>query len=233
MNVLIVEDEAVVARRLRRMVAACLAIDEQHMTVKPSLQEARAWLSARRADVLFLDLNLAGQDGFDLLAEAVAGPQHTIVVSANTDRALEAFEYGVLDFIGKPFNQTRVCKALNRLQTKSARHEHLKFLTVRGHKGLERIPLTDIIAIHGAGDYAELELMGGRRLLHDKSLNRLTQVLPDTYRRIHRSHIVRLDQVRHFQCQTGSRYLIELQGGGTLPVSRQRAAELRAWLDSV
>lgn len=233
MNTLIVEDEAVVARRLCRMVARCLNITPQDVVMKQSLAEARLWLSEQRADVLFLDLNLAGQDGFDLLAEAVAGPQHTIVVSANTDRAMEAFEYGVLDFIGKPFDIERVGKALQRLHANTAPHERLRFLTVRGHKGLERIPIKQIIAIHGAGDYAELELADGRRLLHDKSLTRLAQILPKDFRRIHRSHILRVDQVRHFQCQPGSRYVVELRNGDTLPVGRKRAAELRDWLNSV
>lgn len=79
-----------------------------------NLEDAQDSLVSQPVDVMFLDLNLHGKDGFLLLHEQLVQPFHTIVVSANTDRALEAFELGVLDFVGKPFTQERIDKALQR-----------------------------------------------------------------------------------------------------------------------
>ncbi|MEO1370054.1 MAG: response regulator, partial [Acidobacteriota bacterium] len=103
---MIVEDEALVARRLRRLLVDILGADRVEILWSPDLPDARRRLAdGTRIDALFLDLNLNGRDGFDLLSEAVAGRFETIVVSAHAERAIEAFEYGVLDFIAKPFGQ--------------------------------------------------------------------------------------------------------------------------------
>ncbi|MBK7227614.1 MAG: hypothetical protein IPH97_01775 [Ignavibacteriales bacterium] len=62
-------------------------------------------------------MNLNAKDGFELLKQVVSQSFHTIVISANINRAIEAFEYGVLDFIPKPYNIERLKAAFQRLQS--------------------------------------------------------------------------------------------------------------------
>ena len=90
MRIAIVEDEAMVARRLERMIGAILS--NCSIRVAPTLHEALDLIRATPIDVLFLDLNLNGRDGFRLLEEAAAAPFQTIVVSAHHDQALRAFD---------------------------------------------------------------------------------------------------------------------------------------------
>jgi two-component system response regulator LytT len=97
MRVIIVEDEKMVVRRLARCVKSVLGASLQQLDVVEDLRSAQARLKETRPDVLLLDLNLRGRDGFEILRHAVAGAFDTIVVSANTDRAIEAYEYGVID----------------------------------------------------------------------------------------------------------------------------------------
>jgi len=92
LNLLIVEDEPPIARRIEKFVRAALGSQLGSVHVAQTLDEAEDHLSHTTVDVLLLDLNLHGRDGFELLARAVAGSFHTIVVSANTDQALRAFE---------------------------------------------------------------------------------------------------------------------------------------------
>ena len=115
MRILVVEDEPVIARRLLRLLGEILQQPAGSIDSARSFDVAQTMLQQNQYDLLCLDLNLHGQDGFDLLAAAVAGRHQTIVISANTDRALTAFEYGVVDFVPKPFDRERLAQALSRV----------------------------------------------------------------------------------------------------------------------
>ncbi len=227
---LIVEDEPLVARRLARMLADLLPADAA-IDRCDDLASAFGMLQATPYEALFLDLNLAGEDGFGLLRDSLAGAHQTIVVSASTDRAIEAFEHGVLDFVPKPFDEQRLRVAVARLQQREPRAgAPTRVLAVRSGRDTRMIPVDQIRAIHGAGNYAELELRTGRRLLHDKALDQLAVLLPDGFERIHRSHIVNMDTVTRLRTLEGSRYRVQLDDGSELPVSRQRVRDLRELL---
>ena len=93
------------------------------------------------------------------------------------------------------------------------------------------IPHAAIRAIHGAGDYAELRLASGERVLADETLQALIARLPDVFVRANRSHIVNLAHVAALRGERGGRYRVQLADGDWLPVARSRVAELRARLD--
>lgn len=230
LNIVIVEDEPVVARRLLRLVRDILP--SAAVRVTHALGEARSALSSCSPDVLLLDLNLRGEDGFGLLREAMASPAETIVVSANEERAMEAFELGVADFVPKPFDQARLALAFNRIKDVNQRL-NARFLSVRHAGALEVIPIDDLVALHAAGDYSELELRSGGPRLHEKSLIRLEAILPQDFMRIHKSHIVRLTSIERLRSEPGSRYTVAIRDGAELPVSRRIVKTLRERLNQV
>src|SRR5688572_4889959 len=134
MRVLIVEDEPLLAQRLERFCREILGARLETLRVATLFSEASARLDESPIDLLLLDLNLHGRDGMELLASSVAGSFHTIIVSANTEHALRAFEYGVMDFIAKPFTRERLEQALQRVVDREARAASAaKFLAVRKH----------------------------------------------------------------------------------------------------
>lgn len=232
LGVLIVEDEALAMRRNLRLLGLVLAGRRHQLHTATRFEEARDRLQRQEIDLVLLDLNLQGKDGFSLLAEAVAGSFETIVVSANTDRALEAFEYGVLDFIAKPFGRERLEKAIQRFwgEKFQRRARPATRLAIKQSGRIELIAVKDVLAVHGAGNYSEIETRRGRHLLHDKSLDRLEAILPPQFMRIHRSHIVDWQAVVRLESRTGSRYFLVLAGGGRLPVGRARVEDLRKLL---
>jgi len=226
-RILIVEDEPIIARRTARLTRSIL--DEANLTIETAeqLDAAHDALRADDIELLFLDLNLHGADGFDLLKASVAGAFHTIVISAYTDRAIEAFELGVLDFIGKPFGRERLAQALRRLRTDARTDPPARYLAVRTGG---RVTLIDVERVHylqGAGSYSELVLRDGSTELHDKSLKRLVTLLPGDFVRIHRSYVVRVSAVAHVHSREGSRYAVELRDGTMLPVGRTRIDAVR------
>src|SRR4030042_1994514 len=140
MIVVIVEDEPFIAERTERLVKEILKNKLTRVVIKESLPGAMHYLNEHQIDLLLLDLNLSGKDGFELLKKAVAGSFHTIVISAYTDRAIEAFEYGVLDFIGKPFTVERLKKAFDRLNNVTMKNKYpTKYIAVRKNEKLQLI----------------------------------------------------------------------------------------------
>lgn len=228
MRILIVEDETIVAHRLARLLSELLGKRIRNITIQKSHQEAASALRDETPDVLFLDLNLNGRDGFELLTHAVSCSFHVIVVSANVDRALEAFEYGVLDFVPKPFSAKRLRKALERIDKTGGKAEHrARHLSVRIGDAVELIPLESVASIQGADNYSEIICINGRRLLHQKTLSRLETLLPDDFIRVHRSHIVNLHHAGALHSSEGSRYELTLSDGRSVPVGRTRVKTLR------
>ena len=141
MRILIVEDEKVAARGLQRMVQDILGKEISWIGWEASLDASRFALADKPVDILFLDLNLNGENGFELLQGAVAGSFHTIVVSANEDQALRAFEYGVLDFVPKPVSEERLEKAIGRIKDANYSGKHAKYLPIRKPKGIALIAI--------------------------------------------------------------------------------------------
>lgn len=221
MRVLVVEDEEIVARRLVRLVAEILGQQPTAIRRAPSLEDGLAHVVKTPVDLLFLDLNLHGRDGFAVLEIAAASSFQTIVVSAQHDQALRAFEYGVTDFVPKPYTRGRLRQAIERARGRAATLERkTRRLVVRASGGVVPIEIDQVVRIQGADDYSELHCADGSRHLHQKTLAALERILPERYARIHRSHIVDTDRIARYETAPGSRYFAVLEGEEKIPVSR-------------
>lgn len=230
MNIFIVEDEPIIAERIERLSKEILKEKITSITVRHRLTDSVRYLFANKIDLLILDLNLNGRDGFELLKLAVSGSFHTIIISAHTDKALEAFEYGVLDFIGKPFSGERLKKAFERIEKPEKSSCPVKYVSVRKNEKLLLIDIDDIMYIKGARIYTEIVLKDGKTEIHDKSLNSLCQLLPTNFVRIHKSYIANLQYVKSISSLGGSKYSLQLLDGETLPVSRIKYKEIKSLL---
>jgi two-component system response regulator LytT len=230
MTVLIVEDDLPAQRRLVRLLRTHPSYRDSDILCADDVIGARQVLASEAVQLLLLDLDLHGDDGFGVLNAATAADTKVVVVSAHTDRALQAFDAGVVDFVGKPVLPARLMIALGRAQPDAVGRRPAA-LIVRSRHGLERVAIDDVVHISGADDYVTLTLASGRRLLHDEPIAHLERQLTSDFLRVHRSHIVRCDAVRRVSDGTGGTRIVELRDGSRVPVSRRRvAAVLRALL---
>jgi DNA-binding LytR/AlgR family response regulator len=220
MRILIVEDEPLVAQRLERLVRAVLGTELQSLRTAATLDVAAARLDKVDDMVVLLDLNLAREDGFSLLRRALAEPWSTIVVSGSTERALEAFELGVVDFVPKPFTVERLQIAFQRVRERRG-GDHTRHLAVAYAGHVELVPLAEVVAIHGDDDYSSVELTNGQRRLHKRTLTQLESLLPKEFMRVHRSHIANLKQVRRLEGR-----VLKLANGTEVSVGRAYARRL-------
>ncbi len=239
MKIIIVEDEPLVQQRIERFVRERLSREQSaqqsfKITCFDSLAEADDFLSQQEIDLLLLDLNLHGQNGFELLKKQLAQGFHTVVISAYAEKAVEAFEYGVLDFIPKPFTQERLNKALDKMQDNQLRsHYGCRFLSIKKLGAIELVPVADIQYIQADGHYSQLYLKQEKSpLLHSKSIENIFSLLPEQFERLHRSYIVNMNEVKRLTIETGSRYQAQLQDGTLIPISRSKFEIIRSKLDS-
>ena len=228
MHILIVEDESRIAKRIERMTRAILGDTLQSLKYINTLQEALRFIEHNELDLVLLDLNLNGDNGFDLLTTAVSKSFHTIVISAYKEQAITAFEYGVLDFVPKPFNKERFEQALLRtIKDEKIETNAVKFLAVKKRHRIHLIPIEDILYIKGAGTYSELFLTDDTKELHDKSLEKLAQLLAPTFERFHKSYLVKMSEVKEISVASGSKYMAELKNGARIPIGRTRYKDVK------
>ena len=230
MNILIIEDEEVIAARLRRMVKAFFGDSLDSLDHCDSLSDGLEFANTHELDLLLLDLNLNGEDGFDVLKNVLSRSFHNIVVSAYKDRAINAFEYGVTDFVSKPFNEKRLHQALSRTIPNSERDTdkiEMKFLCIQKKGSQHLVELKNLKYIKGARVYSEVYLKDGSKELHNKSLENLLQLLPSNFERIHKSYIVDMQEVEVLKVESGGKYTAILKSGDQLPVSRSKYKSIK------
>ncbi|MBB2148159.1 LytR/AlgR family response regulator transcription factor [Pedobacter gandavensis] len=226
MRILIIEDETRIAARIERMTRSFFAEKLKRLDRFESIEEGLSFLADHEIDLLLLDLNLNGENGFSLLESVLSRSFHTIVISAYTEKAITAFEYGVLDFVAKPFDENRLLQAFLRISS-PGQGKGLRFLAVKKAGEISMIEVQDLIYIKGAGIYTELHLNNGKLELHDKSLEKLEQLLPPTFERVHKSYIVAMDHCEKIMVNSGSKYELMLKNGELLPIGRTRYSQLK------
>lgn len=227
MKVLIIEDEARIAKRIARMIHQILNTQITELFTSDTLEKGQAIIAENSIDLLFLDLNLNGLDGFSILESVVAESFHTIIISAYKEKAIKAFEYGVLDFVPKPFDEERLAKACQRITAKRQAKPEIKFLAIKKKGKRSLINIEDVLYIKGAGIYTELFLKNGHKEMHNKSLESLDLLLPDSFERIHKSYLVVMTEAKEIIVEPGSKYSLALQNGERLPIGRTRYKDLQ------
>ncbi|WP_299457074.1 LytTR family DNA-binding domain-containing protein [uncultured Microscilla sp.] len=228
MKILIVEDEAKIAQYIEKVTTAILGDKVTATKIIPDLVSALYYLDTHTIDLLLLDLNLNGEDGFGILQELVATSFHTIIISANKHRAIEAFEHGVLDFIPKPFTKERLQKAFERWNLSEKRAPHpTKKLAIRSKGKIKLVDINEVLYIKAANVYATLHLKNGEQELHDKSLDKLQMILPPEFIRIHKSYMVDIHQIKNILIHQGSKYEAVLGNEVIIPIGRTYYKQLK------
>lgn len=196
--------------------------------------EALVVIRAENPDLLFLDVQMPEYDGFDVL-EMLGGdlPAVVVFVTAYDQFALRAFEAGALDYLLKPFDDVRFCRALDRAKEKLAHRTRptkpLDRFAIRETGQVSFVKISDIDWIEAADYYTCLHV-GTRTHLLRRSMAELEQELdPAVFCRIHRSSIVNVARVETLKLNSEGEYEVVLNHGLRLRLSRRyrKQAELR------
>lgn len=228
---LIVDDERLARVSLRDLLEE--RGDVEVVGEADSVASAREKLQSLRPDVVFLDVQMPGGSGFELMQSDLEAK--VVFCTAYEQYAVRAFEVNALDYLVKPAGPEQVDRALRRLQPQSQpkaaesgallRIDDLVLL--QEAKRARFVNVQDITHIQAADDYSEVHLTDGSRALVDVTLRRWESRLPEQhFVRIHRSSLVNLARVESVSHVEGQ-WRVSLQGGATLDVSRRMSGELK------
>lgn len=235
---IVVDDERLARRELKRLLEEGHRDQVRVVGEAATVEEAVTVARLHDPDLVFLDIHLAGQSGFDLLP--LLDRTVTVVFVTAFDRyAIRAFEVNALDYLLKPVAPERLATTLARLSRSTAvesaatqvlTYEDRLFLRLDDRMAFLR--LRDIVAILAAGDNAVLHLADGRQARGRKSLREWVDRLPErNFVRIHRSTIVNLEFVERLEEWSHFTYRVYLRGlAEPLQMSRRWGARVRSRL---
>ncbi|MFZ6735424.1 LytR/AlgR family response regulator transcription factor [Undibacterium sp. Ji42W] len=236
MKLLIVEDEPLIAQRLLREARLYFGAKLTQVSHCDDIDDARALLEATKFDLLLLDLNLSGDDGFKILqlshmaSKDSATSFQAIIISAHIERAVTAFGFGVIDFVPKPFSQERLFLAFKRYEQRQPTDNKSDSLIVKKMGNIELLAIADIDFLQADGHYSKIICCDGQQHFHEKSLENMLQILPGNFVRIHRSYAVNMQHFQRLAINAGGRYSIDTKFSREIPVSRSMYPKIKELL---
>jgi two-component system LytT family response regulator len=228
---LVADDEPLARRGIRQLLAPypdVMVIGE----CRDGYETARA-LATGRPDLVFLDVEMPGLDGLEVIGFHGAERMPLLVfVTAHQQYAVRAFEAQALDYLVKPLSEARFGATMARLYQRLRGGPSGARIAVPTADGALLLDPGEIEWIQADDDHAVIHA-NARRFRVRQPLTELEEQLdPQRFARVHRSAIVRLDQVSEVRTGDGSETVLVLRDGTALPVSRRRAAGIKALLTS-
>lgn len=231
MKALIVDDEPPARRELRRMLVGFPWIEI--VGEAGNVDEAARKVEALSPGLLFLDIQMPGGSGFDLLTRLDYLPQ-VIFTTAHDEHAVRAFEVNALDYVLKPIDPERLAAAIARVKaapTVAAPDAILEQIFVKDGPRCWFVPLSEVSLLTSEGNYVRL-LWGNRRPLLGRALIGLEQRLdPKRFLRANRRQILNLDFIESVEPGLGGRLHVQLREGPEVEISRRQARLFRMRTD--
>jgi two-component system LytT family response regulator len=235
---LLIDDERLARLELRKLLKEHPAIEilEEAANAEDAIQK----IDQLKPDLIFLDIQMPGKTGFDLLAELDRAPQ-VIFTTAHHEFALKAFEVNALDYLMKPIEPRRLADAVQKVQAvEGLRNTGADVELLNGGiltendqvfvKDGERcwfVKLSEIRLFESVGNYARV-FFGTNRPMILKSLNALEDRLdPKVFFRTNRKHIVNLRMIEKVEPYFNGGLLLELKGGDKIEVSRRQTLRFK------
>jgi two-component system LytT family response regulator len=233
---IIVDDERLARNELKKLL-------EQHPEIQivdeaSNVDEGIEKIEVARPDLIFLDIQMPGKTGFDLLAELEKAPR-VIFTTAYDEFALKAFEVNALDYLLKPIDPLRLADGIQKLQTEIQLEQASLLGNNRGPlteadqvfvKDGEKcwfVKLSEIRLFESVGNYAKVYFSTHKPLIL-KSLNALEDRLDErVFFRANRKHIINLHWIEKIEPYFNGGLLVELKGGEKIEISRRQTVKFK------
>ena len=247
LRIVIADDELLARQRIEDLLARDPSVSI--VGTASNGTEAVAAIRKLKPDLVFLDVQMPGMTGFEVVAEVGAEQMPvTIFVTAFDQFALKAFEVAAIDYLVKPFDDERFTHALARArktvelreverltkQLVTLLHEsnappkkqYLDRIPVEMRGQLRVVPVSKIEYITASGPYAELHVAGKTFAVRERMQTLEEKLDPAVFFRVHRSAIARLSRIEVILRASGGDYAVRLKDGTELPLSRSRREQL-------
>jgi two-component system LytT family response regulator len=225
MKAMIVDDEPPARRELRRLLADFSWIEI--IAEAGDVEQAAGMVELLTPDLLFLDIQMPGGSGFDLLTRLEHVPD-VIFTTAHDEHAVRAFAVDALDYLLKPIDPARLSEALTRannthMQRPSRPDDVLEQIFVRDGERCWFVPLREVRLLSSEGNYIRLS-WGKTRPLLGRALTALERRLdPNRFFRANRQQIINLDFIEKVELGVNGRLHAQLRDGPEVEISRRQA----------
>ena len=235
---IIIDDERLARNELKKLLMDFPEIEV--IAEAANASEGVEKIDSLNPDLIFLDIQMPGKTGFDMLSELERAP-NVIFTTAYDEYALKAFEVNALDYLLKPVEPKRLADALQKLQleedkepisdhaisvNRSILGEHDQVFVKDGER-CWFVKLSDIRLFESVGNYAKV-YFGANKPLILKSLNALEERLDEkVFFRANRKHIVNLRLIEKIEPYFNGGLLLEMKGGEKIEVSRRQTVKFK------
>lgn len=231
MKAIIVDDERLARKELASLLGNHPEIEIVDEAANPD--EAIEKIEKHDPDVVFLDIQMPGKTGFEMLEEMERVPQ-IIFTTAYDEFALKAFDFNALDYLLKPIQPERLTESLNKVSIKNDRKAprtqklgSKDQVFVKDGDKCWFVRLEDVRLFESDGNYIKVYFDKFKPMIH-KSLNALDERLDDRhFFRASRKHIINLGWVESIDTWFNGGLLVQLKGGEKIEVSRRQSARFR------
>ena len=235
LKAIIVDDERLARTELKKMLQDYPDIDV--IDEAANAEEGIEKIETQNPDIIFLDIQLPGKTGFDLLASLEKAP-HVIFTTAYDEYALKAFDVNALDYLLTPVEPKRLADAVHKLHDEISREKdphsnnrgpltEADQVFVKDGERCWFVKLSEIRLFESVGNYAKV-YFGTNKPLILKSLNALEERLDDhVFFRANRKHIINLRWIEKIEPYFNGGLLVELKGGEKIEVSRRQTVKFK------
>lgn len=254
MSVLVIDDEPLARRRILRLLAKYPWVGR--VDEAANVAQAVAIVAARPPDLMLLDIQMPGGDGFDILAALAEAPPAVVFVTAFDHHALRAFENNAVDYVTKPLEPGRFHLAIERARAAAGARlqsdriaelqETLHALKqalgrenrrngefwVRTHGEYLRVPADDVIRFQADRDYVRLHVADGDYLYQESLASLERRLDPARFLRIHRSTIVQRSAIERVKQMPFASLVAVLTDGSEVRVGRTYTTAIRSALSA-
>lgn len=222
LNCVVVDDSTI-----HRITIAKLVNEHPDLTLVgdfSNASETRNCILNKNVDLLFLDIEMPVQSGFDLLDGLKARPQ-IIFVSSKSDYALKAFDYAAVDYLHKPINKDRFNKSVEKAIESSQRKKEApdddgEFIFIKSNLKNFKIFISKIKWVEAFGDYIKINTEDETHLVLSTMKSFENELPGDKFLRVHKSFIINIDKVERFNSK-----FAEI-GNTKIPLSRNKKEDL-------
>lgn len=234
LKVILIDDERLARSELKRLLSDFA--DVEVIAEAANANEGIEKIESLNPDLIFLDIQMPGKTGFDMLTQLEKAP-HVIFVTAYDEYALKAFEVNALDYLMKPVEPKRLAEALLKVRQKEEEemlsynnrgilNEHDQVFVKDGER-CWFVKLSDVRLFESVGNYAKV-YFGTNKPLILKSLNALEERLDEkVFFRANRKHIINVRKIEKIESYFNGGLLIDLAGGEKIEVSRRQAVKFK------
>ncbi|MDQ3046689.1 MAG: LytTR family DNA-binding domain-containing protein [Bacteroidota bacterium] len=235
MKAIIIDDERLARQELKNLLSIYPEIEI--VGEANNAESAMESIKLLKPDVIFLDIQMPGKNGFELL-EDISGVPEVVFVTAYDEYAIRAFEVNALDYLLKPVQSSRLAETVKKILNKEPNEkaevkEQTQALNdndqvfVKDGEKCWFVKLTDIRLFESEGNYVRVYFDKNRPLIL-RSLNNLDERLNNrTFFRASRKHIINLKCVESIENWFNGGLMVKLKGGEQVEISRRQAAKLK------